>query len=535
MDKITNRIKHIYRHYKLRYSLVLALVFLLFNCILQIFLVSSDTGFERLYLFSFHVLMITIWIFFTVFLMISVYYNDETGRKMISDLRKYKLPYIELLHFYRDADPYKMDVKSLPIIDWKDAEGVILGKYDDRLIYRSAFEAGGEGQNYLLAALPGSGKTTAQIIPSALRFGGSVVAIDIKGDIYKATSKQRNIKVFSPDNPSDSCCYNPFRGIENLTIDERKAFVETMAAVLVPEEKDGKYFTDGARDFFCGISLYLLNEYIYVSLPEISQAILTGNAFDWVIKIKHGNCIEAQEYTNSYFGSNEKNVAGAYGGIAKAVRPFTGEMSKILKHSKNNEISIDTLQNGFDIYIEIPQDKISLFSPITTILIQNLMTDFMRRPDKSSGIKQQPILFLLDEFPQLQFEFKTLSAALATLRSKCVSVFIAVQSISQLSNRYGENCCKEVIDTCQFISVMSAQDPSSRKFFQDLVGSKRVLKLSTQTSKSSSDNINASSSINAHEEWEPIFRPEDFSNLGDSLIIYAKGKYIKAEKTFYFK
>lgn len=471
------------------------------------------------------ILLVAIWLIVTSLPVLVVYYSDQTGgRNVLRDIRQSNRTYWECLRFYKDANPYKMNVDSLPYGDWRHTEGVILGKVDNHVICKSAFSNGGDGANFALFALPGGGKTTAQMIPTALNFGGSILAIDIKGDILRATHNHRNIKVFAPDEPSVSCHYNPLAGIEMLSLTERKSFVENMAYVLVQDEKDARYFVDGARDFFCGIALFLLAKNINTSLPDIAQAILQGNAIDWVLRIKDSDCSEAQEYTNSYFGSNEKNVSGAYGGIAKAMRPFAGGDLAELLTDNGDCLSPTTLDDGYDIYIEIPQDKIKLYSPISTIMIQNFMTAFMRRPDKSSGVKRQPVLFLLDEFPQLRFDFATLSAALSTLRSKSVSIFIAAQSIAQLINRYGDSSCREIIDTCSYISIMSAQDPQSRKFFQELLGTQKILRMT-----SNDDNRGA------QEVREPIFQTEDFANLGDKVIIYANGKYIVAEKTYYFK
>lgn len=159
----------------------------------------------------------------------------------------------------------------------------------------------------------------------------------------------------------------------------------------------------------------------------------------------------------------------------------------------------------------------------------------MQRADKSSGVNLQPVLFLLDEFPQLDFDFRTLSSALSTLRSKSVSVFMAQQSISQLINRYGESGQREIIDTCQYISIMSAQDPKSRQFFQELIGSRRTLKMTNNSSETNDSIKGASSSRGAVETIEPIFQQGDFANLGDHVIVYARGRYIQAEKSYYYE
>ena len=541
-DRYMDKIKYFIIHYKLHFSAAAAVLFYIIYKIKRSKYIYPADLFSEASNIMLLLLLVAIWLFITVYFFMQTFYSDQTGgRNYMMDRIHYHRSYYDLIRYFKDADPYlitfpnanegsiyKYNKKTIAYRQsWKDVEGIILGRKNGQIIRRSGLD-NKDGGNLALFALPGSGKTTSQIIPSALQFGGSVLAIDIKGDIYRVANLKRNIRVFAPDDPENSCRYNPLSGIDKLSITERRSFVEQMAAVLVPEEKDGKYFTDGARDFFCGISLYLMREDIRITLPEISRHILQGNAFDWVIRIKESDCIEAQEFTNSYFGSNEKNVAGAYGGIAKSVRPFaTGELSNLLSDD-GSCISPDDLMNGRDIYIIIPQDKIKLYAPITTILVQNFMTAFMKRTDNSSGEAIQPVLFLLDEFAQLHFDPGVISAAFSTLRSKRVSIFIAMQSLAQLEKNYGELGCREIIDCCSYLSCMGVQDYKSREFFQKLIGSRKVLRISTNENGDSQD---GTSTIEARE---PIFQPELLGNLEDRVLIYAQGKYTFAEKTPFY-
>ena len=460
--------------------------------------------------------------------LLSVHYEKETsGRDYLKDRVRYGRSYVQLLQYFRDADPYRLDISTLPVKDWRDAHGVILGKIGDRLIMRKSRGVG----NLAVFSLPGGGKTTSQIIPTALRFGGSVLAIDIKGDILNATRDHRKkIKVFAPDDPAASCHYNPLHGVELLSDMELRAFIEQLSYTLLPDtqDDDGRYFVEGGRDYFCGVALELLNQDIFTTFPEIAEAIVTGNAFDWTTKIVDEGCNMAKSYVASYMGSNEKNVAGAYGVIVKCLRPYYGTTLSALLDDDGDCITPDTLEKGWDVYIEIPQAKIQQYAPITSILVQHFMSAFMRRPDVSSGAKTRPIIFLLDEFPQLQLDYKTLSAALATLRSKGVSLYMAMQSIAQLTQMYGEAGFRSIIDTCAYISIMSAQDTQSRTYFSDLCGSRKVLRIGTSQGENSS-------SRSTQEDREPIFQPEDFGNLGDDVIIIANGKYIRAQKTYFFK
>ena len=252
----------------------------------------------------------------------------------------------------------------------------------------------------LIAGASGTGKTvTLKVIAESLsELGVPTFIADIKGDLLNACHDKRKIKVFAPDDPKVSVHYNTLAGIEKLRPSELKTFVEQMAIILIPEEhgNDSKYFTDGARDLFCAIALYLIREKQGITLPDIARQILTGNVIDWINKIRESDCTEAREYSDSYWGTNETNVSGCGNELAKHIRPFaSGELAELLSDD-GHCITPETLDDGYDIYIKIPQDKIQVLAPITTLLVQNFMTAFMRRTDNSSRKMIRPVLFLLD-------------------------------------------------------------------------------------------------------------------------------------------
>jgi len=451
-------------------------------------------------------------------------YTDKTGRSFGSDRAKYGLSWFELMDFFEDADPYKIDPETLPEEDWQQAEGIILGKVGSRLVKRTSKGVG----NLASFGLPGSGKTKSQITPTAARFAGSCLVFDIKGDILSKTQKYRKrIKIFSPGNPERSCHFNPMYGVQEMSLSNRDKYIQKMAAIIVKEEPKDPFFYRGARSFFNGIFLYTLSKNIDATFPEIIKTIINGNAIDWVMKIRESTCTEAQAYTNSFFGTNEKNVAGCYQHLCDAVRIYgIGDLA-VLLDGRGDCISAAALESGYDVYLEIPQDEIMTLAPITNIIVENFTASFMRRSDNSyDKSNRPPILIMLDEFPQLNFDLQALLSGMQTLRSRDVSYFLAMQSVSSLSDRYGDDGFRQVIDACAYISVMSAQDPKSREYFQKLIGTRKVLKVTD------SEN-NAVSSHSVQESREPIFQPEDFGNLNDNVVIVANGKYVVAEKTWF--
>lgn len=482
-------------------------------------------------------------------------YKYLTGRSYAKDHHQYNKTYTELVDFWEKSDPYKIDIeKQLPVEDWHTAEGVILGKAKDKfgtyhLLKRDSTAPG----NLICFGRPGCGKSTTQAATTAARFnadrtdgGCGVFAISIKGDLLNfVKDKRKNIKVFTPDNAVGSCHYDPFAGLSEMSLTDKRTFAENMSQIICPDEEgeNAAFFVEGARDYFCSILLYLcfMHETGKISgplrFPEFVDAILNDNVFNVTMTIKASGCRIAGEYTNSYEGSSEKNVSGIYNHLVKNIRPFhTGALAELLD-GKGDCITPDDL-NSSDIYIDVPQDKYSVYAPVISIIISNFLQSFMRRPDVSSGEETVPILFLLDEAVQLQIPFKILDSAMSTLRSKKVTLFLLMQSIAQLEAKYGDVQAREIIDLCSYISVFNAQDPKSREFFQKLIGTRKILKRSTSLSSKSEYDKTAGESVTVEEEC--IFKAADFGDLNVTdkkgnvthhVLIYAEGKYLLCETT----
>ena len=483
--------------------------------------VSESFARQSLLLFCF-----LLWVYLYGCSLRDTVYRDATGRSYANDRAKFQRGYFYLLHFFRLADKNRIRPASLPEEDWKGAEGIILGHCGKNLMKRPSAGVG----NLALFGRPGDGKTTSQIIPSALRFDGSVLCIDIKGDVLSWTKENRRIKIFAPNDPAASCHFDPFDGLRQLSADDRRAFIENTGFSLVPDEdgENAAFFVDGARDFWNGITHYMLAQDAGTTFIDVVNAILTGSAIPWVEKVAASDIYEAKIYLASYLGTNEKNLNGQYKKLCDSLRPLTSGALQNLLCAHDDAITPQLLDEGYDIYIEIPQEKMKIFAPVTSLVIQNFMAYFMGRPDSSSGVSLRPVLFLLDEFPQLHLDYENvLLPGLATLRSKKVSFFLAMQSIASLERRYGEPGMREIMDNCGYISVMSAQDPKSRRFFQELIGKRQTLKVSTSEG-SGGRSKQASKSVQEAEEY--VYRPEDFGSLQERVVVITGGKYIEADQ-----
>ena len=524
------------KYYNLIFHAIFALVLYLirdyafdfFCMITQV--TERDRLFYKLYGITVPILLIAIWVMVFFVSTREKTYKYKTGRSFGYDSSHYKRTYHELVEYFQDADNMKMDIASLPTMSWKESSGLIFGKVRNKLI---SYEPNKNGICAMVWGAPGDGKTTSTIITSCRQFGlkknaagklvqkGAVMVTDLKGDIYEANKKYRRIKRFSTIHWQDARKMKP---------QERTIFLENLAITIIPEEggADSKYFVDGARDFFTGICLYLLNQDNTLSFPSIIEEIVIGNYSKWVLEIMKSEDKYAQAYTNHFYGENEKNVSGTYSKLVSSARLFGTDIMKTLLTNDENVISPADLENCIDIYIQIDPNQITLMAPVIAMIYQAFMSAMLYRKEG----QDPPIAFVLDEFGQIP-AMPVIASSAALMRAYNCSLLFSCQSLAMIEKHYGLAGRKLLMDCVKVNCFLSIMDPDTRDWASRLIGTRKVLKISNSEQQTQNGTVGRSVS----EAREKIFEPEVFGDLPneDALIIYYKGKYVKAEKTYYFK
>ena len=459
-------------------------------------------------------------------------YRYRTGRSYGYDHGHYKRSYGELVDYFKDAEPHKLDTEEFPIQDWRKTKGLIFGK--DRRGRLVSIPSNSEC-NIAVFGPPGSGKTSGIAIINACRFQGSVLAIDVKGDLYNYVRKHTKRKIirFAPDAEDAlqiSCRFDPFDGLDRMDETDKKLYLESMSTILIADEggNEGNYFTTRARKLFQGITHLILSENPDASFPDVIHLILQGNVFDWVKKAIGSDCEPAKELLASFYGNNEKNVSGAYDALTTALVHFSNPVLDELLSKKGRSVSIQDLEAGTDVYLQIKQEHLDAYAPLFTLLIQSFSVAFTKRPDSSTGAKNRPILMLMDEFPQLTFSYKMINSNLSTLRSKSIICMIIQQNLSQLEYRYQPAGARSITGNCNYQIILGSNDVNSSKVFSDTFGMKKVLKVSNSVTSSQT----TTSGRSVQETTEKVFPPEVFGDLSSEkkMILYFKGKYAELTK-----
>lgn len=507
-----------------------------FNLACSYLNVTERSPFYQLFQIAVPIGLAAIWFIIVFTICRDKSYRYKTGRNFGHDSGKYKRSYAELVEYFENAEPHKLDTSQFPKVSWRDTKGIVFGVDKGKLI---SIPSNSEC-NIAIMGPPGSGKTSGIAIINACTFQGSVLAVDVKGDLYNYVSKhtKRKIVRFCPDSPTalqDSVRFNPFAELNQMDDTDKKLYLESVATVLIADEggSDGNYFTTRARKMFQGITHLILHNNPDASFPDVIHAILQGNVFEWVTKAIESDCEPAKELLASFYGNSEKNVSSAYDALTTALVHFSNPLLDELLSNKGNCVSIKTLEKGYDLYLQISQEHLDAYAPLFTLLIQSMSTAFTKRPDSSTGVKNRPILMLLDEFPQLTFSYKLINSNLSTLRSKSVICMVIQQNLSQLEYRYQPTGARSILGNCNYQIILGSNDINSSKVFSDTFGFKKVLKISNSETMSQNNTTGRS----VQEATEKVFSPEHFGDLSaeNKMIIYFKGKYVECQKLNCYK
>jgi type IV secretory pathway TraG/TraD family ATPase VirD4 len=177
------------------------------------------------------------------------------------------------------------------------------------------------------------------------------------------------------------------------------------------------------------------------------------------------------------------------------------------------------------------------------MIVQHFLNGFIDRENnpRAGRLKNgtlRHVAFILAEFAQLTtLKYESVATAFMTLRSRNVSIVCALQSRSSITEMFhSENACMALIDCVTTFCFLSIQEVATRKWASDLIGTKKVLKISNNLNETSH-----SAGRSVSEAREPIIFPEEFGSLKDpssgrdELVIYSQGKYLRADKQYYFK
>jgi type IV secretion system protein VirD4 len=371
----------------------------------------------------------------------------------------------------------------------------------------------------LIAGPSGTQKSKSLVIPSLLSWQSSLFAIDVKGELSRATAhKPRQRKVFNPMDPDAWGCdpYDWLRGSNNPAQDARE-----IAQSLVPVSPEGKdkFWQKAAQNMLMGFMLH----YCHEEASFIDTMIhIVGKPVEAHIKYLYEftQSEVARRFLNGFIGAEPKRLADLYTEIANNIMVFATDKDIQRAFGSDKNISPQDLEAGCDIYLNIPEDKLDQWSVPFNLIVRKFITHFERRSDEQA----HPILFVLDEFPRLG-RVEGITAALATLRSKKITIALIIQSPAQLEMIYGYATARVIMDNCVYKAILGACDADSQETFSRLMGTQSVEQQGVSTNYAPNREEERGHTVSSHAVDQRIIQPHKYATLKDVVLLTPLGNF----------
>ena len=435
-----------------------------------------------------------------------------------------------------------------------DPYALILGKFGNELIRLSG------QQHVLLCAPTRSGKTVGVAIPNLLYYQGSVVALDIKGELHDKTSAWRqqqgqDIFVFAPlAENGRTHCFNPLQCISpnpGLRVNQ----LQSIAAILFPEDphKD-PFWTHAARSAFFGFAMFMFDAWDDLASkgmrldPNVSPQF---PSFERIYRLSSsdGRDMKAHlhELIKAPFLSSEARTALAnlVSQAEQTLSSIMASMHEPLHAFLNPVLAAATNASDFDvtwlrkkkisIYVVISPDKLGEARKILNIFFSMVIGQNVKElPGENKAIRH-PCLLLMDEFTSIG-RIDILASSISHTAGYWMRSLPIIQSQSQLDATYGAEVAQTFKTNHAGSIVFAPREQRDAEDYAKLLGNTTVHRKNRTFSKGGG----AGSSVSYAEvqERRPLMLPQELKALGNDLqLVFYEGvpHAIKCRKIVYYK
>lgn len=328
-----------------------------------------------------------------------------------------------------------------------------------------------DADGHLLTIAPTrSGKAQTVIIPNLLRYRGSCVVLDPKGELYEATSAWRAANVgpvyrWAPfeegPSPYPRHAFNPLG--EKLREPEARALAEQL---FPADPRAPSFFTEDAVGFITALILFMHDK----SPPERwnfdtirRMASMPQDEFRAMVQRLAASSIPAvAEAANNVLGKGRNGLPNLRDTLHSKLSRLSS--ATLMENMKRADFSFAALKaQPATVYIQVPFDMMAPYAPVLRIVLKAALDAMIRNP----AVPEIPVLFVLDEFLQLG-AFPDFRNAIRSHAGAGVRLWFFVQDMAGLQEQY-ENGWKPFFN-CAVRQFFGINDPYTAETVSQFLG-----------------------------------------------------------------
>jgi type IV secretion system protein VirD4 len=453
----------------------------------------------------------------------------------------------------------------------KDGSGILLGKRDGQLI------GWNDDRHLLTVAGTRAGKGASLIIPNLLLYGGSVLAIDPKGELAYHTGRRRKelgrlvvLDPFEENGRFASGHYNPLDELDpkgKEVIDEAGAIAQ---ALVFYSGKGDPHWSQAAHAAVRAIILMVL------TLGEKQRNLVTVRD---ILNLTHATVMDAKRQLGSVVNPGKepgagrsvseeqaliwmmKGVGEKFEGVVEAQGKALESMAdkerqSVLSEARTQTQFLDSpklrevLKESSFRLRDLKRERLSVFLCLPARhmdthdrwlrVIINLAIGALEPKGRAGAGKPPagpPVLLLLEEFPVLK-HMEKLETAAGLLAGAGVRLWVVVQDLGQIEQHYGK-AWETFIANAGAITAFSNADLRTQKYLSEKLGSVPML-IRRDSGASSSALLSGARPLQEDLRDTPLLHPDELGRVFDRskmrLLMLAAGQPpLIVERLLYFK
>jgi len=378
----------------------------------------------------------------------------------------------------------------------------------------------------LVVAPTRAGKGVGYAIPNLLLFPGSMVVLDVKGELFEATSRHRQaqgdeIFYFSPfDFEHPSHRYNPLERVARIPHPDEcyteLAKIADYFLTVSDKGSAGDFLTEG-RDLFIAAGLLAI-ERGRPSIGEISR-ILFGQGATQAAYSAHAEEVKHPSAAQTFrkFAGYSDRTLSSHASVLSGAGLSLWNNPAVDRATSGNDFSFaDLRRKPMAVFLVVNSDAIKTLAPLIRLFFGELIAT-LRASMPDPEREPWPVKIMLDEFDQLG-RMPIVVQSLKQLAGHGGRVSIITQSIPGLeSTPYSENE-RLGIESAAGIKLYLA--PNDKKTAEEVSASLgKTTKLSVSDSLSRDHNGMLRRSISRRNEERALMTPDELKKLDREKVI----------------
>ncbi len=422
--------------------------------------------------------------------------------------------------------------------------GVVLGRVDQRYLTYDGPE------HQLVSGASRSGKGVGHVIPTLLNWPGSVLAYDVKNELWDVTAGFRatlgSCLFFNPTRP-DSARFNPLLEVRKGPAEVRDA--QNLVEMLT--NPTGAKQSLDVWDQQAGQLLVALVLHVLYTEPDDRKTLFVVRQRLLDFRRTAADMTTARHRLNPATGEPEPHpeVAQVAAELLRQPEKFRasvcGTAASYLTLWADEVVARNTSASDFrlgdlacaskpmTLYLQPPPSDAPRLRPLVRLVLNQACRALMEHldADGSGRPKRHRLLLSLDEFPTLgRLDFFT--SNLRQMAGYGLKAHLIVQSFNDVVEQYGPH--NTILDNCHVLTAFAAADPVTCQRVSQMTGTVTEYR---ESYSQPGRQWTAARTVSHSEQVRPLLAPGDVRELpADEQLVFVTGvRPMRVKKVRYYE